>query len=198
VPASRIARFVLGAWRWLATSRGSVSPVVLAIELEAIRQSVRFGAEQVGTVHLLVAICTLHQQLKDLGRSLSPEVSPYNAGAEVLARWGVDCSVLSKEARQFQMPFAATDSSGRWRNRPSDPCFRWDAAQLVRLAEDRADTLGHRSCGTSHLLAALVDDPSGAAPLLVQKMGVNVVLLFNDIESQIASAERLQRGKLAR
>jgi hypothetical protein len=187
VPASRTARFVLGAWRWLATSRGSVSPVVLAIELEAIRQAVRYGSEQVGPVHLLVAICTLHQQLEDLGRSLSLDVWPYNAGAAVLARWGVDRSTLSKEASHFQIPVAATDSSRRWRSRPSDPGFGRDAARVVRLAEHRADTLGHRSCGTNHLLAALLEDPSGAAHVLVENMGVNVASLANDIESQIAS-----------
>lgn len=163
-----VLRAAAGGWR-----PSGFKPLVMAVDREANRQAIRLGASQVNQVHLLLAICVLHNQLDQLGLTFAERWSRHNEAGEVLAENGV---VAERLVQRLWGQTVTEDSANRsrpWRNKVrADLPFGASVAAVDERAHAYAAELGHDYAGTSHMLLALLSEGEGSASSLLRSIGV--------------------------
>jgi ATP-dependent Clp protease ATP-binding subunit ClpC len=78
-----------------------------------------------------------------------------------------------------------------FKRRPSERFYDYfsdEAQRLLQLATEEAQRLGHDHVRTEHLLLGLIKQ-EGAASKVLQKLGVDLVNLFSDVESLVGRGE---------
>ncbi|NEC72095.1 hypothetical protein [Streptomyces rochei] len=129
---------------------GFGSAVVGAVRAEARRGAVRRGAVRTEPVDLLLGILALDRSLAVAGRELPGELAGANRGAELLRRHG---------ARQGALARVLLPSSGVAQETPPEDTGPADFEQrLLHVTQLTASAQGSPTVGTTHLLAALLDD----------------------------------------
>ncbi|MFE0848404.1 hypothetical protein [Streptomyces rochei] len=129
---------------------GFGSAVVGAVRAEARRGAVRRGAPRTEPVDLLLGILALDRSLAVAGRELPGELAGANRGAELLRRHG---------ARQGALARVLLPSSGVAQEAPPEDTGPADFEQrLLHVTQLTASAQGSPTVGTTHLLAALLDD----------------------------------------
>ncbi|MBQ0879613.1 Clp protease N-terminal domain-containing protein [Streptomyces rochei] len=129
---------------------GFGSAVVGAVRAEARRGAVRRGAPRTEPVDLLLGILALDRSLDVAGRELPGELAGANRGAELLRRHG---------ARQGALARVLLPSSGVAQEAPPEDTGPADFEQrLLHVTQLTASAQGSPTVGTTHLLAALLDD----------------------------------------
>ncbi|MFE0885951.1 hypothetical protein [Streptomyces rochei] len=129
---------------------GFGSAVVGAVRAEARRGAVRRGAPRTKPVDLLLGILALDRSLAVAGRELPGELAGANRGAELLRRHG---------ARQGALARVLLPSSGVAQEAPPEDTGPADFEQrLLHVTQLTASAQGSPTVGTTHLLAALLDD----------------------------------------
>ncbi|GHC03764.1 MULTISPECIES: Clp protease N-terminal domain-containing protein [Streptomyces rochei group] len=129
---------------------GFGSAVVGAVRAEARRGAVRRGAPRTEPVDLLLGILALDRSLAVAGRELPGELAGANRGAELLRRHG---------ARQGALARVLLPSSGVTQEAPPEDTGPADFEQrLLHVTQLTASAQGSPTVGTTHLLAALLDD----------------------------------------
>ncbi|MFE6530656.1 hypothetical protein ACFVMA_17145 [Streptomyces rochei] len=129
---------------------GFGSAVVGAVRAEARRGAVRRGAPRTEPVDLLLGILALDRSLAVAGRELPGELAGANRGAELLRRHG---------ARQGALARVLLPSSGVAQEAPPEDAGPADFEQrLLHVTQLTASAQGSPTVGTTHLLAALLDD----------------------------------------
>lgn len=159
-----------------------------ALEI-AVRERLRLGHTQVGTVHLLIGILDV----------------PDCTAVKVLGRMGVDVDDLGAALRTLYEPDGGRPPIGPALERLRDARLEHgDQEQtpvhvelsedelagrsklIVQLAQSSAQTLQHDPVGTDHLLAGLVAEGDGAAAQVLTAMGLT--------EKRVILAIRFARG----
>ncbi|MFA0842262.1 hypothetical protein [Streptomyces rochei] len=129
---------------------GFGSAVVGAVRAEARRGAVRRGAPRTEPVDLLLGILALDRSLAVAGRELPGELAGANRGAELLRRHG---------ARQGALARVLLPSSAVAQETPPEDTGPADFEQrLLHVTQLTASAQGSPTVGTTHLLAALLDD----------------------------------------
>ncbi|MFE6631363.1 Clp protease N-terminal domain-containing protein [Streptomyces rochei] len=129
---------------------GFGSAVVGAVRAEARRGAVRRGAPRTEPVDLLLGILALDRSLAVAGRELPGELAGANRGAELLRRHG---------ARQGALARVLLPSSAVAQEAPPEDTGPADFEQrLLHVTQLTASAQGSPTVGTTHLLAALLDD----------------------------------------
>jgi hypothetical protein len=152
-------------------------PIISGLETEAVRQAVRLGDTVVTTAHVLLAIVSLDELLAVDGRRLQGPAAGSSEGAAILRRNAVvDLLALAvgNTAEETQtMPPDEAAQRFLTGGRTGDPAWGYQAL----LALDRASTLAvmhdRAEPGTTHLLAALLDDKLGSAYRLLRLAGMD-------------------------
>ncbi|MCX4767935.1 hypothetical protein OG562_44790 [Streptomyces sp. NBC_01275] len=132
---------------WTSGAAVNGSPVLFAVNVEAVRQAVRCGRAAAEPVDLLLGILALDRALSVAGRSLPGSLSEANAAAALLRRHGVRQVSLVSSASVT--PSAAVPDGDRVRL--SAAADRTVAAARLAAAEHGSPTVG-----TVHLLSALL------------------------------------------
>jgi hypothetical protein len=115
-----------------------IEPVAVALELEAVRQTIQLGHETVTTGHLLVAALSILDQLKFAGTLATEDGKPFTAIYECLGNLKFEFarSTPASVAHVVAKDLASKDGPS-WRNRSNYP--RWTAgAGAVALNVGRA------------------------------------------------------------
>ncbi|WP_405727620.1 hypothetical protein OG607_25055 [Streptomyces sp. NBC_01537] len=145
---------------WTSGAAVNGSPVLFAVNVEAVRQAVRCGRAAAEPVDLLLGILALDRALSVAGRSLPGSLSDANAAPALLRRHGVRQVSLVSSASAI--PSAAVpdgdgdgdgDGGGGGRVRLSAAADR-----TVEVARLSAAEHGSPTVGTVHLLSALLDE----------------------------------------
>ncbi|MFE0821043.1 Clp protease N-terminal domain-containing protein [Streptomyces sp. NPDC058807] len=151
---------------------GFGSPVVAAVRAEARRGAVRRGASQTEPVDVLLGILALERSLTVAERELPEELKGANRGAELLRRHG---------ARQDAVARLLLPSTGVAEEAPPEVAGSADfERRLLHVTQFTASAQGSPTVGTTHLLAALLDengtDARSAAEVgrLLAESGVDV------------------------
>jgi hypothetical protein len=182
--ASLLARIICRTASWAAEA----GPALLELELEAVRQAIRLGHDQVDTGHLLLAVLELDRQLSLAGLSFGgPEVKN-NSGGMVLCRFGVtlDDTLLRMTVPRDWSAVAAPRRRRQLRTKQKHP--EWttaaaDAADACRLlAKQRGD-----EAGSLHLLVSVLQAPSPATDAIVRRPGVEPTVLFEEAQRLLRS-----------
>lgn len=173
-----------------------VDPMLVALEMEAVRQAVRAGATQLHTGHLLLAALELDRNLQAVGATLPEPLAAVNGAGGVLAEHGVDYRTVAACAETLAVPLEPTVRVGPgpwwwkpsrrrwWRVVAGDPPWAISAG----TAADRAlaDAQNQRTrAGSSHLLVAALAVPDGPASRLLRQLGA---------DSQTVAAETARRA----
>jgi hypothetical protein len=126
------------------------SAVVGAVRSEAQRGAVRRGASEMEPVDVLLGILALDRSLTVAGRELPEKLAGANQGAELLHRYG---------ARQDAVTRVLLPTTGVAEEEP--PEVRGSAdfeRRLLHVTQFTAAHQGSPTVGTTHLLAALLDE----------------------------------------
>ncbi|MBT2415272.1 Clp protease N-terminal domain-containing protein [Streptomyces sp. ISL-12] len=151
---------------------GFGSAVVSAVRSEAHRSAVRRGAPETEPVDALLGILALDRSLTVAERALPEELAGANQGAELLRRHG---------ARQGAVARVLLPSTGVAQEVPPEVEGSADfERRLLHVTQFTASAQGSPTVGTTHLLAALLDetgtDPESAAEVarVLAESGVDV------------------------
>ncbi|WP_413101340.1 Clp protease N-terminal domain-containing protein [Streptomyces sp. Inha503] len=129
---------------------GFGSAVVGVVLSEARRSAVRRGASEEEPVDVLLGILALERSLTVAGRELPEKLTAANRGAELLRRHGV---------RQDALTRVLLPTTGVAEGEPPEV---GDTAgferRLLHVTELTASAQGSSTVGTTHLLAALLDE----------------------------------------
>jgi hypothetical protein len=139
---------------WTSGTAVNGSPVLFAVNVEAVRQAVRCGRTAAEPVDLLLGILALDRALSVAGRSLPGSLSDANAAAALLRRHGVRQVSLVSSASTI--PSAVVPSGAGVR-------LSTAADRTVALARLSAAEQGASTVGTVHLLSALLDESATEA-----------------------------------
>jgi hypothetical protein len=153
--------------RWL-TSGGYGSPVVPLVRAEAERQAVRLGHSRVATVHLLLAMLVLDDQLTTTGRRFRDTVAQVNTGAELLRTRGATSSAMFNAVADLIV------TGDRPQVGSPAPTMEVNAEKALTRARLLANERKCPSTGTTHLLTALLADPDDPCHSLLSAIGVDV------------------------
>ncbi|MGW3609501.1 hypothetical protein ACWD6N_06330 [Micromonospora sp. NPDC005163] len=151
----RLSRLVL---------RPHAGVVLVWLEQEAIRQTVRLGRADVDSVALLAAILSLDEQLRFTRRTIAVPWAALNAARENLVGHGLDLPTLASRAVPLPSAVTAPGRTYHRRDMTGDPPFGRDAADVVEHARGLPD---RRDLGTSHLVLAMLAEPGCAAHALL-------------------------------
>ncbi|MFC5752842.1 Clp protease N-terminal domain-containing protein [Actinomadura rugatobispora] len=156
-------------WGGLArtlSSGGFGSPVLPTVRLEARCQAVRLGHSHVTTVHLLLAMLAVDDQLTAAGQRLRAGLAEHSTGAELLRGRGVTLPAAVK---------AAADLIPVDEDRPDspDPTDHPAARQAMTRARLHFKEREDGSAGTTHLLTVLLADPDDPCDALLAAVGVD-------------------------
>jgi ATP-dependent Clp protease ATP-binding subunit ClpA len=150
-----------------ALSSGSFgSPVLPMVRREARRQAVRLGHPSVATVHLLLAMLALDDQLTTTGHRLRDELVRSNTGADLLRTRGVTLRAAVN---------AAADLIPVDQRRPGPPAPSEEPGVEQALTRARLDSHERNdpTTGTTHLLTALLADSDDLGTTLLAAIGVD-------------------------
>ncbi len=129
---------------------GFGSAVVGGVRSESARGAVRRGASEVEPVDLLLGILALDRSLTVAGRELPEKRRGANRGAELLRRYG---------ARQDALARALLPTTGVAEEEPPEVRGAADfERRLLHVAQLTASAQGSSTVGTTHLLAALLNE----------------------------------------
>jgi hypothetical protein len=163
--------------------RGFPSPAIAAVEWEGQQQAVRLGDRRVATVHLLIAVCALTQQLADAGWRLTEAAGYANAAGELLRKRGVTADSVVRLAAKLATdvdPVAARRYR-RWRAVRACLPIGTDANAVIDRAVRLARARRHQPAGTSHLILAMADGSEPLATVLYEH-GIDANELTADLE----------------
>ena len=147
------------------------SPVLFAVNVEAVRQAVRCGRAAAEPVDLLLGILALDRALSVAGRSLPGSLAAANAAPALMRRHGV--RQVSLVASASAIPSSAVpDGDGARLSAAAD--------RTVAVARLSAAEHGSPTVGTVHLLSALLDESAtgadaGAGGVVVRLLAVGQV-----------------------
>ncbi|MFE9722271.1 Clp protease N-terminal domain-containing protein [Streptomyces sp. NPDC005794] len=162
---------------------GFGSSVVSAVRAESLRGAVRRGAPQQEPVDVLLGVLALDRSLTVAGRELPETLTGANQGAELLRRHGARQDAvarvlfLSTEVAEGEPPVGDGTAD---RDR-----------RLLHVTQLTASAQGSSTVGTTHLLAALLDetgtDAESAAEIerVLTESGVDVAALRAEPELQV-------------
>ncbi|MGW6054933.1 Clp protease N-terminal domain-containing protein [Streptomyces sp. NPDC055189] len=167
----------------LGGGAGFGSAVVGMVRSEARRGVVRRGASEMEPVDVLLGILALDRSLTVAGRELPEKLAGANQGAELLRRHG---------ARQDAVARALLPSTGVVEEEPREiPSTAGFDQRLLHVTQLTASAAGSPTVGTTHLLAALLDetgtDAASAATIerVLTESGVDVAGLRAEPDLQV-------------
>ncbi|WP_016906469.1 Clp protease N-terminal domain-containing protein [Streptomyces xiaopingdaonensis] len=162
---------------------GFGSAIVGVVHSEARRAAVRRGASKPEPVDVLLSILALDRSLTVAGRTLPERLTGANQGAELLRRYG---------ARQDAVVRVLLPSTGVTEEQPPEIADTTDfGRRLLHVAELTAAAQDSPTVGTTHLLAALLDetgtDAESAAEVhrVLTESGADVAGLREEPELQV-------------
>lgn len=129
---------------------GFGSAVVSAVRAEALRGAVRRGASVQEPVDVLLGILALDRSLTVAGRELPEALAGANRGAELLRRHGARQDAVTR------VLFTSTEVTEGETVRGDGVADR--DRRLLHVTQLTASAQGSPTVGTTHLLAALLDD----------------------------------------
>ncbi|WP_217245955.1 Clp protease N-terminal domain-containing protein [Streptomyces sp. AC602_WCS936] len=129
---------------------GFGSPVVAAVRSEAQRSAVRRGAPETEPADVLLGILALDRSLAVAERKLPEELAGANRGGELLRRHG---------GRHGAVARVLLPSTGVAEEEPPEVAGSADfERRLLHVTQFTASAQGSPTVGTTHLLAALLDE----------------------------------------
>lgn len=167
-------------------------PVLAGLELEVMRQAVLLGQVTVQSSAVLLALLSLDEQLAAVGRQLRADLAPHNRGGAVLTAAGIDPAAARRQAlgivtESDTVPAGvATERLWQW-GKPADPMWSVTALRVMDRAGELARARGHGDIGTSHCLAALLEQAQSSAGLtLLSTVGVDPAALRDRIDGELS------------
>jgi hypothetical protein len=162
--------------------------VVVAVAADSMKLAARLGHARANSAHVL---CVLLQADEDIecseGSELRPDIAAHNTAGVVLGEVSVTLTSLIAAAAEMpdEQPFPFR-SRGNFI--PGSALRSWSESgeTACRVAVDFARTLGHRHVGTTHLLAACLDDPDSAASRLLGSLDVDVARVRDEAKRRLA------------
>lgn len=160
-----VARFTSREARW-------GGPILACLEREVMRQTVLVGHDVVQSSSVLLAIVSLDVQLGAVGERLRTPFLPHNQGGRLLIEAGFDftraqsVAELLAEVERETLPVSESATRFWDTGRPGDPLWSTAAVRNMDQATSIARECGHHDAGTSHLLAAALQEGGAAARLL--------------------------------
>lgn len=133
-------------------------------------EAVRMRHTQLGTEHLLLALCTLND-------SNIPKI---------LAEAGVTEPRVRDEVTKRRPPT-------RERNVPDDPPLTRDAHTITQHAEAEARRLSFGEVGPAHILLGITHTEESLAARILQDMGVTLTDLWVEVVSKVTESETRRR-----
>ncbi|WP_245600845.1 Clp protease N-terminal domain-containing protein [Streptomyces sulphureus] len=133
----------------LGGGAGFGSAIVSVVRSEAQRAAVRRGVSKQEPVDVLLGILALDRSLTVAGRALPEHLAAANQGAELLRRYG---------ARQDTVARVLLPSTGVTEEPPEVVGTADYDRRLLHVAELTAAAQDSSTVGTTHLLAALLDE----------------------------------------
>jgi len=172
-------------------------PILFLIEADANDKAVRTGHAAVTSADVLLSVIDLHEQLAAAGLELPPDAARWNEAGQILAA----CSVAGPAAVRAasRMPPWPTDAEddltdvphmGWWKAKAltGGPAQGRTALVALREASLLAHRLGHPYAGTTHLLRALLAEPTGPAARLLRHLGVVSDVVRSDAGARLGGA----------
>lgn len=157
-------------------------PIVQAMNRDACRLAVRYGAAHVNQTHYVLAIFLLQRHLDAYGLRFVDSWAARNDAGDVLRRAGVAEQSLVKSVAQTRVDEAAEHlkRAGRGWRRTSPPYGQSVVAATAR-AERHAARLRQPYTGTQHLLVGLIKE-GGAGVQMLQALNVDTGRLLEALE----------------
>jgi hypothetical protein len=172
-------------------------PTLFLIEADATDKAVRTGHASVTAADVLLSVVDLHEQLAATRTQLPPDVARWNEAGPILAAHSVaGPAAMRAGARMPPWPTDAEDDltgiphEGWWKPRApaGGPVQGRTALVALREASLLAHRLGHPYAGTTHLLRALLAEPSGPAARLLRRLGVDSDVVRSDAGAHLGGA----------
>ncbi|OEV03692.1 hypothetical protein [Streptomyces oceani] len=170
---------------WIFGGGAGFGSAVMGVVLSEIRRgAVRRGAAEAEPVDVLLGILALDRSLTVAGRELPEKLTAANQGAALLYRHGVRQDALAR----LLLP-ATGVAEGEPPEVASDSDFQ---RRLVHVAQLTAAAHGSPTVGTTHLLAALLDETGTSAESVAElervltESGADIVGLRAEPELQAA------------
>jgi Clp amino terminal domain, pathogenicity island component len=170
-------------------------PLLFMVELHAPDRAAYTGHDHITAAHVLVTMLELHEQLTLTGMQLPAVLARWNSAGTILTQHGVHRQAAARAAARLT-PDPRDDEDNYddvphlgWhtmRIRRGVPKLGRTALLALRGASLTARRLGHPYAGTSHLLAALLTDPTGPAARLLRELGVDPNTVRSEAEAAIA------------
>jgi hypothetical protein len=156
-------------------------PVPLGVSLEAVRQAVRLGDQQVGPVHVLIAICAIHRDLHDVNSTFKPRFAEHNRAGRLLKDASLTYPIVAERA--------AGQSNGTGPVRrllpgeasPRPPQIGADVITILDAARADASRRRHGYLGLDHVLNALIVEPQWTVRHLLLGWGADPVSLLSEL-----------------
>lgn len=151
-------------------------PVLAGLEAEILRQAVRSGHQQVQSSAVLLATISLDEQLQAAGRQLRRPYVEHNQAGRVLMDAGINIHRAQPVAEGLteqggQLPAAESAKRFWGSGKPGDPVWGQLTARVLDRAGTIARQLRHDDIGTSHLLAASLEEEDSSAAQLLAELG---------------------------
>lgn len=169
-------------------------PIMLAIRHEAMRQEIRRGGKYIDHATILMSICSIEHGLRAARIDLRGDLRIANDAARLLSRHGFDYRDAVMCGAQIPLNAGPGDASRRWRVRNVDPSLSVDAVDAIERTARYAAHLGYRWIGSTHLLAALLSYPEGAAIRMLTECGVHIGALMADVAHSLGVEHLDARG----
>ncbi|GAA2410526.1 hypothetical protein GCM10010191_19280 [Actinomadura vinacea] len=189
-------RLLRGPWRLLAWWLGSYlrrpyrrhgarygHPMLQLIEGNVYSKALQLDHGTATAAHVLLSLIDLHEQLASCDRPLPEEVARWNQAGLILAAHDVRLRPAARAAARLEPEpgDAEHDLTGLptqgWppprTARVGAPTLGRTALAALRQASLAAHRLGHPYAGTTHLLAALLEEPNGPAARLLHQLGID-------------------------
>lgn len=172
-------------------------PILFRIESEAPTKAAQAGHGTVTAAHVLIALIDLHEQLASADTTLADEVARWNQAGVILASHGVRLRPAARAAARLEsVPSDAehdlTDLPTRgWATPQASvgaPTQGRTALAALRHASLTAYRLGHPYAGTTHLLAALLEEPLGPAARLLRRLDVDPDAVRSEVTRRLDGA----------
>jgi hypothetical protein len=180
-------------WGAYIARRSRVTPILHALEMEAIRQAVRLDHLQVTTAHLLLAVLSLDEQLTAAQVRLPNELVEDNAGGEILAAHGVTHHAALQHLAQQPVtdppvPSVPPRHQRLRRTLPHDSMWTSEARDAGTSA--RATTDGLALCGSTQLLIAALTNLDASAAQLLRRMGPDPAAIVAEAQHRTDTKRR--------
>jgi hypothetical protein len=178
-------------WGGYIARRSRATPILHALELEAVRQAIQLAHPQVTTAHLLLAVLSLDEQLAAAQVRLPDALLEDNAGGEILAAHGVTHHVALQHLAQQPvtvLPLASVPPGHQRSRRTLPHASMWAGQAADASTSARATTDG--PCGSTQLLIAALANLDGSAAQLLRRMGADPAAIVSDGQHRTATKPR--------